>query len=132
MRLVATVNIDVEEFPLHLPPPDEISSGGFVVPYVDPVTGKVRTLPAYSNIDLLIAGLEAVRKGVIVYSLTNFFDVNRVMMSDHDVVITISSDAVINTWSIAQIKSHILINKDGEMLRIMMKNAPLTFKWVRI
>ena len=117
-RLISSVTPDVGALPLHLESPDGINNGGYMGP------------EGYSSIDLLVAGLEAYRLGTRVLNLTQFFDNHRLMLSDHWVTLSVSRYEVIISQSILEWKNYIKINKEIDLKAMLIKNAPLTFKWV--
>lgn len=113
MRLLAFPILDVGGFPLHLPAADAINSGGCLS------SGSVY---CYSPIDLLAAGLEAVKHNLIVSDLVRFFDKYKVLDSFHEVYLTYENNKNIYTHSIARIR-------DMEIRDEFKKHAPLCFKW---
>lgn len=124
MKLVSSVVIsDVGDFPLRLSVPTLITSGGYLLP---------PDQPAYSPIDILIAGLEAQRLSLLVTNLLSFFDTHKLMYSDNLVTITLENNGYLQCLPIAAIKSLIVSDKDHGLLKLMRRNAPLTFKWMDI
>lgn len=119
VRILSSVRVDVGEFPLRLPIPTPENSGGYLTPI-----GYT-----YSDIDLLVAGLEAVELKKDVTNLAQFFDSHRNMISMSKVKLTFSIDNEIYHESILCIKNRILATKNENLLTVMQKNAPLTFKW---
>jgi hypothetical protein len=127
-RLVSSVQIDVGEFPLHLPVPNSVNTGGYTIP-----SERGQSIYVYSQIDLLIAGLEADRMGYLVDNLGHFFDKFRFMMSDFDVFLAVKRDEdPIVTKSVGLWKAQILSTNNEALLQVLRRNAPLTFKWVKI
>lgn len=125
MRIVSVPNVDAGALPLRLPVADGINNGGFVVP-----GPGGRTQQAYSNIDLLVAGIEAIRTEDTIYHLAKYFDVCRNgMYSENEVYIYYTVGDSFHVKSVAQIKHDLRINRNETILRVLQKNAPLTFKW---
>lgn len=118
MKLVAIPQVDIAALPLYLPSPTEFNTGGFLVPSP---SGSFFT---YSTIDLLVAGYTAAVRGEEVHDLVKYFDSFRdlTMVGEYFVYITYIKDQIM-TRSIAYIKN---IETD---LSLMIRNAPLTFKW---
>ncbi len=127
-KLISTVQGDVGELPVQLPVPDSINTGGFCIPTP---SGSVYT---YSQIDLLVAGLEGELTNQVIYNLVRFFDNyrGRSMLSEYRIYLTVRGPNFVTALSISEWKAFILINKCEELLKVMRKNAPLTFKWVKI
>jgi hypothetical protein len=120
--------VDAGELPLHLPLPNGLNNGGYVVPDC-----KGQTVDSYSPIDVLVAGLEAIRLCKVVTNLAQFFDQNRLMFSDMKVSLTTDDDSAgVEHLSIWEIKTRILVYNNYEWLKVMQRNAPLTFKWVKL
>lgn len=126
MRLVSSVLLDMGAFPLSLPVPDGINNGGFLLPTIN------GSGPAYSPIDLLVAGLEASRLGIEISDLPAFFCLDRIILSEHKVHLAIEVHDKIHYESIAYWKDYIRANDHKNMLTIFNCNAPLTFKWVKL
>lgn len=126
MNLVSMPVVDIRLLPLSLSLPDGINNGGYKIPNVSSFDH------VYSPIDLLVAGIEALRRDIIVTSLVSFFDNNRDgCTSESEVFITLldsNLDNSINTRPIAWIKQESKLDKD--LYKLMLRNAPLTFKWV--
>jgi hypothetical protein len=124
MNLVSIPVVDISLLPISLPVADGINNGGFKVP------NSINTSThEYSPIDLLIAGIEALRRDIIVTSLASFFDNNRDgCSSESDVYITLKDIGGIYTWSISRLRQEIKF--DDSLYKMMLRNAPLTFKWV--
>lgn len=119
MKLVSIPQVDTSFFDLYLPYPDALNSGGYLVPTP---SGSVYT---YSQIDLLIAGIESRYLGIKVNSLIDFFKDHLNRIADHKVYITVENNDLIDTFSIAFIK--VLCSSDKDLLKMMLKNAPFTF-----
>lgn len=122
-RLVSYPQVSVGDFPLRLPLPNAISSGGFTIDGVSYL---------YSGLDLLVAGLEADYRGEIVIDLAQYFDSHRTMVSEMWVMLHILSSTDedrIHSHSVLEWKTIINIHKDSTLLRVLRRNAPLTFKW---
>lgn len=131
-KLISTVQVNVGEFtPLHLPIPTMTNSGGYLTPSF---VQEGVTDYNYSPIDLLIAALEAYCLGEIVTNLAQFFDTNRIMLADNWVTLTIkdSETGQITNGTVNTFKIEIMRRSNAELLRTFRKNAPLTFKWVRL
>lgn len=131
-KLISSVQVNVGEVtPLHLPIPTVANCGGYLTPSF--IT-EGATEYNYSPIDLLIAGLEAYYLGEIVNNLAQFFDTNRIMLADNWVSLTIKDmeTGSITASTVNVFKIEIMRRNDTELLRMFRKNAPLTFKWVRI
>jgi hypothetical protein len=123
MRLISSVTLDIEAFPLCLPSADNLNSGGYLLP---------NSTYAYSPIDLLIAGLEADRLGLVVSNLANFYDKHRFILADTWVYLTLEDKDVVKHLSICAIKTSILEEQNSTWLRVMQRNAPLSFKFIRL
>jgi hypothetical protein len=130
-KLVSMPQVDVGELPLQLPVPDSINTGGYCIP------SPRGSLYIYSPIDLLVAGLEAYEKGEIVTDLTQFFDKCRgYVHSMFDVTLAVSSvgegglPPAIRSKCIAEWIALIEIYQNYDLFKVMLRNAPLTFKWV--
>jgi hypothetical protein len=142
--LVSQPTVDKSLLPLCLSnPQNEIQSGGYRQVKIDDVTDdsfKYEAVPAYSAIDLLVAGLEASRLGIKVLSLDSFFYTHRNALSEHDVILSYikiddSTEGHVSgilTESISKIKSRILIERDTNLLNTMRCNAPFTFRYIMI
>lgn len=118
-RLVSIPQVDVGLLPLRLPIPDNFNSGGYAY--------------GYSPIDLLVAGLEAHNRGIIVSDLVVFFDGYRdcLPVSCHMVSLLVQRpDDSISAWTLGEIATR-CNQGDDRLLTVMQKNAPLTFKWVK-
>lgn len=120
-KLVSMPVVDMSLLPLSLPVPDGINNGGYKLPQVS---------DAYSPIDVLVAGIEAMRRDIIVTSLVSFFDSNRSGCSSESMVYVtlIGANDIVGTYSIAQIKHESKF--DSDLYKMMSRNAPLTFKWI--
>lgn len=132
VNLVAIPQVDIGALPLYLPEPDGINNGGYSVPSKykgDWRKSFTQPRPAYSPIDLLVAGIEAVNSEKKVSSLVGFFDSyrDRTILSTYYVHIIIKMD-VIKTITIAEAITLGKENRSFEL--VMIKNAPLTWKWV--
>lgn len=125
VSLVSIPQVDISLLPLSLSAANGINNGGYKLPNINGVIHE------YSPIDLLIAGIEAQRRDIIVTSLVSFFDNNRDgCSSESDVhVILLYSDLekYIKMYTIAQVKQEIKFDKN--LYKLMLRNAPLTFKW---
>ena len=117
VRLISSVLVDVGEFPLHLPVPTVDNGGGYLLP-----TGY-----SYSPIDLLVAGLEAVRLNKQVYNLAQFFDTYRAMLSMSKICLTVQYNEQVIHESIFCLR--VMCLENDKLLTVMRKNAPLSFKW---
>lgn len=130
--LVSIPSVDVTGFPLlHLSVPDQFNTGGYCIPT------DAGSVYVYSQIDLLVAGLESLHRNVNVYDLSKFFDLYRgtIMSSLSSVYLgyQISSIAYgdsIFYRPIIDIIANIQYTRDEDFLNVLRKNAPLTFKWV--
>ena len=125
-KLISSVQVNVGEFtPLHLPIPTMTNSGGYLTPSF---IQEGATDYNYSSIDLLIAALEAYYLGEIVTNLAQFFDSNRIMMSDNWVNLTIkdSETGQITNGTVNTFKIEIMRRNNLELLRVFKKNAPLS------
>jgi hypothetical protein len=132
IRVVSVPNVDVGALPLRLPVADGINNGGFVLP-----GPRGQTAQAYSNIDLLVAGLEASLIRYEVRNLTKYFDLKRHgMFSENKVIIyyTVGDSGIVEAKTVTEIKHDLRIlrgtNDYEELLRVLRRNAPLTFKWL--
>lgn len=114
--LLALPFLDAAEFPLHLPPPSAIECGGYMT----------YSQYQYSPIDLLVAGYEAIRLNLRIASLTNFFDLHPIRLSEHEIylIYKINSDVYSNNIARIKTQNHTLL------LKLLHKHAPLTFKGV--
>ena len=112
--------VDISLLPLSLPVPDGINNGGYKLP-----NGN-----EYSPIDLLVAGIEASRRNIIVTSLSSFFDKNRDGCTAESMVYVtlLDSNDNVGTYPISWIKHESKL--DNDLYKMMSRNAPLTFKWV--
>jgi len=129
-KLISIPQVDISLLPLELTAPDGINNGGYKIPEF---YGNIlpRTKHMYSPIDLLVAGLEAMRRDIIVTSLVSFFDKNRDgYASESEVYVNLlqKEKLVYTIVSIAWIKK--ICIEDSNLKSIFKKNAPLTFKWV--
>lgn len=127
MKLVSSVQADIEAFPLCLPPPDGINNGGYCIPTPE------GSMYAYSPIDILIAGLEASRLDITISDLPAFFCKKRVCFSANLVYVAIQGDDGFITsnsmqWWLLLAESQ----KSKDLVRIFNKNAPLFFRWVQV
>lgn len=114
VRLLSIPLLDMAAFPFYLPAPDPVNTGGYLPPGCK---------YEYSPIDLLVAGLEALRLDLKITSLVNFFDKHKNPCSEHLIYLIYLVDNTACSDNIAYIKS--AHNKD--VLRVMHRNAPLTF-----
>lgn len=117
---------------MDLPMADGINNGGYKVPdFIGNTLPRAKN--EYSPIDVLVAGLEAMRRNIIITSLTSFFDKHRYNLAAY-------SDVYINLFSCTE-KGNEYITKsiswircicytDSSLLTTMRRNAPLTFKWM--
>jgi hypothetical protein len=119
--LVSMPVVDMSLLPLSLAVPNGINNGGYKLPQAG---------DAYSSIDVLVAGIEALRRDIIVTSLVSFFDQNRTgCSSESEVFLTFINDTKgIATYPISWVKHESKF--DSDLYKIMSRNAPLTFKWV--
>ena len=121
IRLISMPQIDVGGFGrLRLPLPDGINNGGYVVPT------PVGAMSAYSPVDLLVAGLSGDR----ITNLVEFFDKYRVKYIPHmdEVFLTLEMDNEIVHKTIPMLK--VSCEVDTDLLKVLRRNAPLTFKWI--
>lgn len=121
-QMVSMPVVDISLLPLSLPVPDGINNGGYKLP-----NGN-----EYSPIDLLVAGIEASRRNIIVTSLSSFFDKNRDGCSSESFVFVtlLGDDGNIGTYPISWIKHESKLDRD--LYKLMARNAPLTFKWSKV
>jgi hypothetical protein len=122
--LVVSPYASIGAFPLlSLPFPNCLNSGGYLIPTQDGVQY------AYSNIDLLVAGLESEYRNISICDLSVFFRQNPIRISENDVVLYYRAEdsqvTIVN--SIVKIKQIIKVYKDTELQKCMHRNAPLTF-----
>lgn len=114
VRLLSIPLLDMAAFPFYLPAPDPVNTGGYLPPGCK---------YEYSPIDLLVAGLEALRLDLKITSLVNFFDKHKNPISEHEIYLIYRAYGSVYSNSIALIKS----THNTDVLRVMHKNAPLTF-----
>jgi hypothetical protein len=124
IKLASSIQIDMSLYPLNLPLPDGINNGGYMLPGFG---------HAYSQIDLLIAGLEASNNQITIVNLTQFFDKYRLMCSMSWVSLTIFNSEEDSGWqlqylTVSELKAQ--CTKNNELLTVLRCNAPLTFKWI--
>lgn len=117
VRLLSIPLLDMAAFPFYLPMPDPVNTGGYLPP---------GCLYQYSPIDLLVAGLEALRLDLKITSLVGFFNRYPNPRSEHLIYLIYLVNNTACSDNIAYIKSM----KNTDVLRVMHKNAPLTFAGV--
>jgi hypothetical protein len=109
---------------LRLPPPNSLNGGGYYL-------GS--NIYSYSPIDLAVAGVECTKRCLVCTDLEKFFYQGYHALSENKLSMTIQHfDGYIETESISYFKKQIVIYKSKDILDLMIKNAPLTFKWVNI
>lgn len=123
ISLVSIPVANISLLPLSLPPANGINNGG----YKWPCNSSDGYSHEYSPIDLLVAGIEALRRNIVITSLVSFFDKNREgCESESEVYVTLLDDRIY-TYPVAQIKQKCKLDQD--LYKLMLRNAPLTFKW---
>ena len=130
-QLISIPQVNISLLPLSIPKADGLNNGGYKIPFYSG-NWKITSKEEYSPIDLLVAGLEAKRRNIIITSLVSFFDQNRnILSSETEIYLTLHSTHCVEclgqilTKNIAWIKCF----NDLELNKIMLRNAPLTFKW---
>jgi hypothetical protein len=118
-KLVLIPQIDANEFPLYLPPPNSENSGGYI-------KYNYGTIYDYSPIDIVVAGVEAIYRDELVTNLPNFFRKYPIRQSDTELVIGVKTDRLLIIDTISRLKTKLYLF-DG-LIQILRKNAPLTFK----
>lgn len=145
--LVSYPDVDRYLLPLALPEPDLNKSGGYqrVVISGNLHDGSInyRQTPAYSPLDLLVAGLESKRLDIIVSNLSAFFSDRRHIQSlpsEHNIYLVYTqylenenpAKGQFFNESLSQIKTRILDEKNTWLLKVMRANAPFTFRYIII
>jgi hypothetical protein len=124
-KLVSNIQVDTVGFTAlsNLPVPNGTNNGGYLLP---------PNFPAYSPIDLLVAGLEV---NYIIANLSMFFGsvYSRMGMCISELKIKLTllqENEKLMHISIVEIKQIIRANDDRHLLTVMERNAPLTFSRV--
>jgi hypothetical protein len=114
IRLLAYPHLDVAEIPLRLPPPSSLECGGYMI----------ASAYQYSPIDLLVAGLSALRLGLYIYSLNDFFNTYQSpSLVEHEIYLTYRINRDVYTSNIAYIKTQ----NYRPLVKVLHYHAPFTF-----
>ncbi|MFA5395522.1 MAG: hypothetical protein WC346_05820 [Methanogenium sp.] len=132
LSLVSIPQVDISLLPLNLPQADGVNNGGYKLPNMYSCAKySISFVHEYSPIDILVAGIEAQRRDIIITSLASFFDKYRDgMSSESDTYITLLIDTRVETLPISRLKQEIKFDKN--LHKLMLHNAPLTFKWSKV
>lgn len=121
MRLISQPQIVADGFSrLQLSLPDGINNGGYIIPTPSGI------FPSYSPIDLLVAGLS----GEKINNMVTFFDRHRdkYIKGSDTIYLTLEDSGHIIHKTIPVLK--IMCKENELLLRVLRRNAPLTFKWI--
>jgi len=126
-RLVSFPVVAKGLLPLSLPKPDAINACGYLLPK----TGG-GSYYEYSPLDLLVAGLEAGLMGFFCLDLAHFFESRSVILSESKIYLTVIEYDSKKYYhdSILGFKALIQFSGNSELLKVLKRNAPWTFRKV--